>query len=160
MSTKIRLICKWVPNFTIQLQMSRLQMRSELNCKKYNWVMKSFANETRLICTWVRYWFFAYQSWLVCKRGFICNMSLDTYATNESYLICKRAFPATILLLYFLPQRSPSKKNFQPHQKNTHNPHHIPHPSKIINTVVLFAATTAWLWQTSHPHPGEPLWKG
>jgi len=29
-----------------------------------------------------------------------------------------------------------------------------------ITMVVLFVASVAWLWRSSHPHPMEPLQKG
>jgi hypothetical protein len=36
----------------------------------------------------------------------------------------------------------------------------VNHPTYHVTMVVLFAATAAWIWPISPPHPWEPLWKG
>ncbi len=36
----------------------------------------------------------------------------------------------------------------------------VDHPTNHVTMVEPFAATAAWMWRISPPHPWEPLWKG
>ena len=113
--------------FHNSLQMSHLQMRSELNCKKYNWVMKSFANETRLICTWVRYWFIC--KWVLTSLqtrihlliGVLTHMQQTSHISFANEPFPPHFFCSTSCHNDLLP------KNISHHIKKTHTTHTTSH---------------------------------
>jgi hypothetical protein len=119
MSTKIRLICKWVPNLPqiickwssyanesqliCKRVLTHLQMRSEFNCK---WVQLSH----ELICKWdVTH---LHMSTVLIHL----QMSLDS--VNEP--------PTSLFLLYFPPQCSHFENYFSPHKKAQRTSHPTP----------------------------------
>jgi hypothetical protein len=114
MSTKNRLICKWIPNLSqIICKWTSFANESQFICiwvlvckwgvssfaNEYNWVMNSFANEIRLTCKWI----------LIHLQ-----MSLNSFANKDSFaykfwLICKRVISHLQTIRWRLPTRVPTR---------------------------------------------------